>query len=228
MKRPKEGVVPPAFPPRRTRPGTPYADAPQLPGERGAKVELSAIFPAHPDAPYELEIGGGRGVFIFERAAAAPEACVLGLEVKRKWAAIVDRKLGELGLHARARCFAEDARIAVPRLVPDGRVRAIFLHFPDPWWKKRHEKRIVLGPGMQDEIERLLAVGGELFVQTDVEMRAEQYRSLLESRPALEPFGDAPGDPMLAENPYGARSPREKRAIADGLPIHRMRFRKRG
>jgi tRNA (guanine-N7-)-methyltransferase len=28
----------------------------------------------------------------------------------------------------------------------------------------------------------------------------------------------------MADNPYGARSPRERRAIADGLPVHRLRF----
>ena len=30
----------------------------------------------------------------------------------------------------------------------------------------------------------------------------------------------------MIENPYGARSPREHRAIADGLPVYRMRWQK--
>lgn len=221
-------VPPPRYPKRRVRPGDPYADAAVLPGERVETVDVDALFPGTTATdPMELEIGGGRGAFAFERVAFDPDVRLLGLEVRRKWAAIVDRKLVAMGLGGRARVYSEDARLAMPRLRPDGRLRAVFMHFPDPWWKKRHEKRLVLGDVVQNEIERLLQRGGVLFVQTDVEHRYDQYRAFLDAREALEPFGDAPGDPRLSENPYGARSPREKRAIVDGLPIHRLRYRKR-
>lgn len=220
---------------RKLRDDDPYADAPYLAGRYDEPVALESLFSLHASAegaalgfPIEIEIGGGRGNFAFERVAFDPEVRLLGLEIRKKWATIVDRKLRATGVAGRARCFAEDARVALPRLTPSGRVRAVFLHFPDPWWKKRHEKRLVLGEGVQAEIERLLMPHGELFVQTDVEHRYEQYRAFLDGREALEPHGDEAGSPALAENPYGARSPREKRAIADGLPIHRMRYRKRG
>jgi tRNA (guanine-N7-)-methyltransferase len=219
--------MPPKFP-RKVRQDDPYADVRFLPGEPDEPLAIESLFPgATAITPIELEIGGGRGAFHFERLAAAPDACVLGLEIRKKWATIVDRKLHTLGLQARGRCFAEDARLALPRLQPSSRLRAVFLHFPDPWWKKRHEKRLVLGDVVQDEIERLLVPGGELFVQTDVDHRAEQYRAFLDARAALVAHGDRPGDPSLVENPYGARSPREKRAIQDGLPIHRLRYAKR-
>lgn len=219
-------VKPPRYPKRRIRPGDPYGDAAVLP--EGATVEIDALFPGtQPDDPIELEIGGGRGAFAFERVAFDPNVRLLGLEVRRKWSAIVDRKLVAAGLGPRARVFAEDARIAMPRLNPAGRLRAVFMHFPDPWWKKRHEKRLVLGDVVQNEIERLLRRGGELFVQTDVEHRFEQYKAFLDARPELQPFGDEPGSPQLKANPYGAQSPREKRAIADGMPIRRLRYRRR-
>jgi tRNA (guanine-N7-)-methyltransferase len=175
---------------------------------------------------YELEIGPGRGGFLFERAAAAPEAGLVGLEVRRKWASIVDERLARAGLAPRVRVFAEDAKLALPRLVPDGIFARAFLHFPDPWWKKRHEKRLVVGDVLLAELARLVASGGELFVQTDVEERAELYERQILGSPAFVPAGDAPGSARLAENPYGARSPREHRAIADGLPVHRLRFRR--
>jgi tRNA (guanine-N7-)-methyltransferase len=69
--------------------------------------------------------------------------------------------------------------------------------------------------------------GGAIFVQTDVEERAELYDQHLAAHPDLEPAGDEPGSPKMAENPYGARSPREHQAIGDGLPIHRLRYRRR-
>jgi tRNA (guanine-N7-)-methyltransferase len=200
----------------------PYADAPTLPG--GGSVDVRTLVRG---AFIEIEVGPGRGGFLLERAQVVPDAGLVGLEVRRKWATIVDARLAKQGLSARARVFAEDARLALPRLGPGGSVRRIFLSFPDPWWKKRHEKRLVLEPSVADEVVRLLEVGGELFVQTDVSDRAQQYEDLLLCRRELEPAGDEPGSARLGDNPYQARSPRERRAIADGLPVNRLRFRRR-
>jgi tRNA (guanine-N7-)-methyltransferase len=83
-----------------------------------------------------------------------------------------------------------------------------------------------MGESFLAEIARLLAPGGELFVQTDVAERAEQYEAQITGSGLFVPAGDAPGSARMADNPYGARSPREHRAIKDGLPVGRMRFRK--
>jgi tRNA (guanine-N7-)-methyltransferase len=176
----------------------------------------------------ELEVGPGpKAGFLVERAASAPEAALVAIEVRRKWATIGDERLAKAGHGARARVFCDDARRALRRLRPDGGVRRVFLHFPDPWWKKRHQKRLVMGDAFLDEVARLLETGGELYIQTDVEERAALYASVVTADARFEPAGDAPGSPEVADNPYGARSPREHRAIADGLPVHRMRWRRR-
>ena len=180
------------------------------------------------EGPIEIEIGPGRGGFLFERAAASPSSRLIGLEIRLKWAALVDERLRARGLGGRARVFNADARELLPRLEPEASVAVFYLHFPDPWWKKRHEKRLVMGAGLLDAVARLLVPGGELFVQTDVEERAVLYDAQIAAHPAFEPAGDAPESPRLAENPYGARSPREHRAIADGLPVHRLRYRRAG
>ncbi len=207
----------------KPRPTHPYARAARLP-DGDAPVAIDELLTA--SGPVEIEIGGGKGGFVFERLAAAPEARVLGFEIRLKLACTVDEKLGAAGLHPRARVFGQDAKSALPRLAPDACVRAFFLHFPDPWWKKRHEKRLVMGDELLKQIVRLLEPGGALYVQTDVEERAALYREQVGAVSALAPFGDAPGDPTMIENPYGARSPREHRAIADGLPVYRMRWQK--
>ena len=175
-----------------------------------------------PGCPVELEIGPGRGGFLFERLAAAPELCMLGFEIRRKWATIVDNKLKAAGLGERARVFYEDARVALPRLAAASLTR-IYIHFPDPWWKKRHEKRLVVSPWLMPEVVRVLRADGELFVQTDVEDRALEYEEAINQAAGLVPV---PGGPRLTENPFEARSPREHRAIKDGLPIHRLLYRK--
>jgi tRNA (guanine-N7-)-methyltransferase len=200
-----------------------YHDAPRLP--EGERIEVGSI--ATGDW-LEVELGPGRGWFLVERAEVEPRAALVGLEIRRKWASIVDARLSAKGFGARARVFAEDARFALPRLGPDGCVRRFFVHFPDPWWKKRHAKRLLVQAGFMDEIARLLEPQGELFVQTDVEERAAGYEELAALDARFVPDGDAPGSPRLAENPYAARSSRERRAIADGLPIHRLRWKRRG
>jgi len=200
-----------------------YEDAPRLPESNA--VELGSLVTGE---WIEIEIGPGRGWFLVERATAEPRAALVGLEVRRKWAAIVDGRLHARGLAPRARVFAEDALWALPRLVPDASVRRVFVHFPDPWWKKRHQKRLVVRDALLDQVARLLEPGGELFVQTDVEERALAYESLVALDPRFHPAGEDRQSPRISDNPYGARSPRERRAMADGLPVHRLRYERVG
>ncbi|HEY3494651.1 MAG TPA: tRNA (guanine-N7)-methyltransferase [Polyangiaceae bacterium] len=196
----------------------PYADAPRLP--EGELVDPRALLGSS-TAPIELEIGPGRGGFIFERLAADPRVRILGLEVRRKWATIVDRRLASLGYAARGRVLAEDARDALPRF-PSACISTAFIHFPDPWWKKRHQKRLVLAAPLVSELARILVPGGEVFVQTDVAERAGHYEGLFSLSDAFTPFL---AEARRADNPFGAQSPRERRAVSDGLPIHRLHYR---
>jgi tRNA (guanine-N7-)-methyltransferase len=214
-----------ASPPRKPRP---YEDAPRLP--EGDSVDARTLVRGE---WLELEVGPGRGGFVIdggfviERLEAEPRCALVGLEVRRKWATIVDGRVAKRGLASRGRVFAEDAKEALARLGPDGAFRRAFLHFPDPWWKKRHRKRLVMGDVFLAEVARLVAPGGELFVQTDVEDRAAEYEAQVSGSAWFEPAGDALGSPRVAENPYRARSPRERRAITDGLPVYRMLYRRR-
>lgn len=197
----------------------PYADAPRVPeGERIDPRELVGAGAT----PVELELGPGRGGFVFERLAVDPALRFIGLEIRRKWATIVDRRLAASPHAGRARVFAEDARDVLPRFVAGSIARA-FVHFPDPWWKKRHHKRLLVGAPFLDELVRVLRPDGELFIQTDVEERAAAYEALCSACTGLVPVVNGP---RIEENPFGARSPREKRAIADGIPIYRLLYRR--
>src|SRR5687768_13926823 len=71
----------------------PYADAPRLP--EGERVEPGQL--VRPGLPLEIEIGPGRGGFLFERLAAVPQLCMIGFEIRRKYATLVDNKLKSLG-----------------------------------------------------------------------------------------------------------------------------------
>ena len=170
------------------------------------------------EGPIELDIGFGRGLSLFERAALAPESRIIGIEVKTKLAYKADERIRKRGL-SNVAILCGDAREILKRAEPSGSVRRVSLHFPDPWWKKRHDKRRVIGDALLAELSRLMKPGGALFIQTDVEHRAEQYVAQLRARPD---FLLASESGYVDENPFGARSNREKRAIEDGLPVWRI------
>lgn len=215
---PRRVVLPPTHPRLR------YADAVRLPDD--GHVDVRALLPG-PCERLEIEIGPGRGGFMMDRLSARSDVGLVGLEVKRKWVTIVNERLGRGGLGARGRVFAEDARLALPRMQPDGSIAAFFFHFPDPWWKKRHLKRLVLGPTLLDDVARLLQPRGEIFVQTDVEERAGLYETELGAHAAFVAAGERPGSARLLENPYQGRSHRERRAIDDAIGIYRLRYVKK-
>jgi tRNA (guanine-N7-)-methyltransferase len=197
----------------------PYADAPRLP--EGESIDPRELVGAGLQ-PIELEIGPGRGGFMFERLAAEPAVRIVGLEIRRKWASIVDARLRARGYGDRARVFAEDARDVVPKFAPES-LAVVYLHFPDPWWKKKHQKRLVMAPDFASVLVRALVRGGGLFLQTDVEERALAYEDMLSSNPGLVPAG---AQARTDENPFSARSPRERRALTDGLPVYRLYYRR--
>jgi tRNA (guanine-N7-)-methyltransferase len=193
-----------------------YLEAPRLPDGEG--LDLGALV-GTPGEPVELEVGPGRGWFAIERLQAREDVRLVGLEIKRKWASLVDQRLQRRGLGTRGRVFCADARLVLPRLRPAS-VSVAYVHFPDPWWKKRHNKRLLITPAFVAELARVLTPGGEVFVQTDVHERALAYESTFAANAEFVPL--PAGDPEAA--PYQARSPRERRARRDGLPIFRLRY----
>ena len=170
------------------------------------------------EGPVELDIGFGRGLSLFERAQAAPGSRIVGIEVKSKWAYKVQARLESRGVF-NVRVLCGDARAILKRAGPEAIVQKVALHFPDPWWKKRHEKRRVIGEALLVELRRLMAPGGELFIQTDVEDRARLYLQQLADMDGFRMAGDRG---LVADNPFLARSNREVRATEDGLPIWRL------
>ena len=177
-------------------------------------LDLQSLLPG--TGEIEVEVGFGHGLFLFERGAVRPDVRIVGLELKKKWSVLVAERAARRGL-ANVTVWGADAREVLPRVI-EASVARVFMHFPDPWWKRKHEKRRLTGDTLLDEIARILRPGGELFVQTDVEDRALVHLSAVRAHASFE-LGGREG--YLEANPYGARSNREARAAEDGLPVWR-------
>lgn len=182
--------------------------------------ELDPLWPA--GGEIEIDVGFGRGASLFSRAEAAPDARLLGIEIKSKWATKVAQRAERLGL-SQIRVFCGDAREILGRAQPEASVARVFVHFPDPWWKKRHLKRRVVADVFLDAVARLLRDGGELFIQTDVPDRADIYRDSVLGHGAFELGGSAG---FIDDNPFANASNRELRAARDGLPVRRLLARR--
>lgn len=170
------------------------------------------------DGPLELDVGFGRGGSLLSRAEAAPDSRLVGIEVKPKWAYRVAERCRGRGLD-NVRAMTGDAKALLARATPDGCISRTFVHFPDPWWKKRHAKRRLVDEQFLGEIARLTKRGGELFIQTDVEDRARGYVESLRAHPD---FALTTPDGFIETNPFDSISNRERRAQEDGLPVWRI------
>ncbi|MEO8601851.1 MAG: tRNA (guanosine(46)-N7)-methyltransferase TrmB [bacterium] len=136
------------------------------------------------DHPVALEVGPGRGEFLRAIAAARPEWNFYAVE--RSWT----RTIGiEAALAANgpgnARVLWGDAGCVLPEL-PEGSAAAVFVQFPDPWWKRRHFKRRVWTPQLASAIRHVLAPGAEIEFLTDVEETFSLGLGCLDAEPGLE------------------------------------------
>jgi tRNA (guanine-N7-)-methyltransferase len=58
--------------------------------------------------------------------------------------------------------------------MPAGAFKYVTIQCPDPWFKKRHQKRRMVTPTLATEIARHMSSGGVVFLQSDVEAVAKQ------------------------------------------------------
>lgn len=112
-----------------------------------------------------LEIGYGSGEHLLELAGKRPREAFLGAEAYLDGNVAIVRRLAESPL-ANVRIFPDDANLLLPRL-RDKSFDEVFILYPDPWPKNRHEDRRMVSPARVREIARILKPGGALLVATD-------------------------------------------------------------
>jgi tRNA (guanine-N7-)-methyltransferase len=70
--------------------------------------------------------------------------------------------------------------------VAPGSLAGVHIFFPDPWHKKRHNKRRLINPLFVELLASRLAPGAWLHCATDWEDYAQQMLEVLSGCPALE------------------------------------------
>ncbi len=143
--------------------------------------------------PVEIEIGPGKGRFLLAAAAARPDVLHLGIEWANKYLRIAEARAVKRGLE-NIRFARVDAREVVHRSVPDASVSAYYVFYPDPWPKKRHQKRRFLRAETAGHLARTLTPGGGLHAATDHQEYWQEIEPLFDAHPAFERLPAFGGD----------------------------------
>ena len=139
-----------------------------------------------------LEIGFGNGDALRFAAAQDSERDYIGIEVH---APGVGRLLNALEADGaeHVRLYHHDAVEVLRNEVAEGSLDEVRIYFPDPWHKKRHNKRRLIQPEFAALLVSRLRVGGRLHAATDWQDYAEQMWDVLDVTPALENRAGARG-----------------------------------
>ena len=136
-----------------------------LPEDAQARIDLNGLFPA-PLRDLWLEIGFGAGEHLAHQVRTNPAVGFIGCEPFVQGVAGFLRLLEDDGTADRVRIFPDDARLLLDRL-PEACVGRLFVLFSDPWPKKRHHKRRLIGAETLSDLARILKDGAEFRWASD-------------------------------------------------------------
>lgn len=132
-----------------------------------------------------LEIGFGMGQSLAEMAANEPDADFIGVEVHKPGVGALLRHMEEQSLE-NIRIFWDDANEVIDKCLPDASLDRVQLFFPDPWHKKRHNKRRIVQLEFVQRIRAKLKSGGVFHMATDWEPYAEHMMEIMSEAPGME------------------------------------------
>jgi len=181
-------------------------------------LDLASLF----EKPQKLtvEIGFGMGDSLLEMAKLNPEQNFLGIEVHQPGVGKLLNGIAESGL-TNIKLICHDAREILETGLPNSSIDRLLLFFPDPWHKKRHNKRRLVQPPFIKLLLTKLAPGAELHFATDWQAYAEHMMEVLYADPALE---NVMGGQNYWPNPDRPVTKFEKRGQRLGHGVWDLRF----
>lgn len=121
-----------------------------------------------PKAPRVLEVGFGDGRFTAQIARLYPEWQILGVEISAGSVARALKRFRREGI-GNVQVYHGQAGFALRNLVAPQSLRRVYVNFPDPWPKAKHEENRLLQQAFFRRLSTRLAQGGELLLTTDHE-----------------------------------------------------------
>src|SRR6266699_3742373 len=113
-----------------------------------------------------LEIGSGKGRFLIGSAIEQPETNFIGVEKSLHYHRVIRERAAKRDLR-NVRLINHDAFLVLRDMLPDASIDEIHVYFPDPWPRKREQKRRIIRAEVLTEIKRVLVPGGSGIYVTD-------------------------------------------------------------
>lgn len=181
---------------------------------------------ADPDLFYHLDIGCARGKFLLEMAQLEPKTNFLGIEIRQSLAIEANREKERLGLTNLHYLFGSINYSASQLLasLPPNKLKYITVQFPDPWFKRKHQKRRVIQPELVDVLIEYLIDDGMVFLQSDIQEVAVEMKNRFAQHPLLVRQHE---QTWSAQNPFPIATERELYVLKDNLPVYRSLFKKK-
>ncbi|PYI65578.1 tRNA (guanosine(46)-N7)-methyltransferase TrmB [Arthrobacter livingstonensis] len=149
-------------------------------------------------APLVVEIGSGLGDAVVHAAKENPDKDFLAVEVYTPGLAQTIQKIVAAGLD-NVRVVQANAPEVLSTMLPAGSVSEVWVFFPDPWHKTKHNKRRMVKDSFAPLAARVLAPGGLWRLATDWSTYAEQMRGVGAASPDFENVHD--GERAGSESP---------------------------
>jgi tRNA (guanine-N7-)-methyltransferase len=192
-----------------------------IPDSYVTRLDLPKIFGRA--APLHVDLGCGDGSFLSALAERMPEENFLGIERLLGRARSACRKAARID---NMRVIRVETSYAVRYLLPEQSVQVFHLLFPDPWPKRRHQRRRVMTSEFLRSVHCALAPQGLFRIATDQLDYFDQMQRLARADPQF-----AIVDPLLA-TPVGVDdvdlplTKFERKFQQHAVPIHRLALRK--
>ena len=170
------------------------------------------------DAPTVLEIGFGMGEATAHIAALIPEKNFLCCEVHTPGVGALLKRIEEQHI-GNIRILQHDAVEVIDHMLPAGDAAALagaHIFFPDPWHKKKHNKRRLIQAPLIAKLAARLQPGGYLHCATDWQPYAEQILEVLNAEPLLQNTADAANGGYAPKPVYRPLTKFENRGIKLG------------
>jgi tRNA (guanine-N7-)-methyltransferase len=165
--------------------------------------------------PVILEIGSGKGRFLISSATERPDRNFIGIEKSLHYHRVIEGRVAKRSL-TNIRLVNHDAFLVMRDMLPDESIAEVHIYFPDPWPRKKEQKRRIIRPEALAEMRRILVPGGSGIYVTD---HAEYYEV---AAPVIASFFRSEARQPGPEDP--PRTNYEAKYRTEGRAIYEVRF----
>ena len=174
------------------------------------------------DRPVQIEIGPGKGTVLLHLARVFANHNFLGIEWARAFYRYAGRRMTYWNVD-NVRMLRTDAREFVVDRVGSQSLLAVHAYFPDPWPKKRHQKRRLFIPEFCAALGRVLVPGGKVLFATDHE---EYFARSRENLLAVKTFRESDPNELAGRSLEGIESNYQAKFAKEGRTIYRLAVEK--